>query len=103
MAHLLRVPEISAGATEAVLAAWPVAENSPFSATDVIATVETAKAAIDIEAPESGVILRRLVPEGADVAVGQPIALIGATGESAENIEAELRARGITPAAAARS
>ncbi|MGD0607962.1 MAG: dihydrolipoamide acetyltransferase family protein [Streptosporangiaceae bacterium] len=98
MAHLLRVPEISAGATEAVLAAWPVAENSPFSATDVIATVETAKAAIDIEAPESGVILRRLVPEGADVAVGQPIALIGAPGESAENIEAELRAHGITPA-----
>jgi pyruvate dehydrogenase E2 component (dihydrolipoamide acetyltransferase) len=98
MAHLLRVPEISAGATEAVLTAWPVAENSPFSATDVIATVETAKAAIDIEAGESGVILRRLVPEGADVAVGQPIALIGAPGESAENIEDELRAHGITPA-----
>jgi pyruvate dehydrogenase E2 component (dihydrolipoamide acetyltransferase) len=101
MAHLLRVPEISAGTTEAVLATWPVAENSPYSATDVIATVETAKAVIDIEAEENGVILRRLVPEGADVTVGQPIALIGAPGESAENIEHELRARGITPAAAA--
>jgi pyruvate dehydrogenase E2 component (dihydrolipoamide acetyltransferase) len=101
MAHLLRVPEISAGTTEAVLATWPVAENSPYSATDVIATVETAKAVIDIEAEENGVILRRLVPEGADVAVGQPIALLGAPGESAENIEDELRARGITPAAAA--
>jgi pyruvate dehydrogenase E2 component (dihydrolipoamide acetyltransferase) len=100
MAHLLRVPEISAGTTEAVLATWPVAENSPYSATDVIATVETAKAVIDIEAEENGVILRRLVPEGAEVAVGQPIALIGAPGESAENIEDELRARGITPAAA---
>jgi pyruvate dehydrogenase E2 component (dihydrolipoamide acetyltransferase) len=100
MAHLLRVPEISAGTTEAVLATWPVAENSPYSATDVIATVEPAKAVIDIEAEENGVILRRLVPEGAEVAVGQPIALIGAPGESAENIEDELRARGITPAAA---
>ena len=99
MAHLLRVPEISAGTTEAVLATWPVAENSPYSATDVIATVETAKAVIDIEAEENGVILRRLVPEGADVAVGQPIALIGAPGESADNIEDELRAQGITPAA----
>jgi pyruvate dehydrogenase E2 component (dihydrolipoamide acetyltransferase) len=96
MAHLLRVPEISAGTTEAVLATWPVAENSPYSATDVIATVETAKAVIDIEAEESGVILRRLVSEGADVAVGQPIALIGAPGETAENIEAELRAQGVT-------
>jgi pyruvate dehydrogenase E2 component (dihydrolipoamide acetyltransferase) len=97
MAHLLRVPEIAAGTTEAVLATWPVAENSPYSATDVIATVETAKAVIDIEAEENGVILRRLVPEGADVAVGQPIALIGAPGESADNIEDELRAQGITP------
>jgi pyruvate dehydrogenase E2 component (dihydrolipoamide acetyltransferase) len=97
VAHLLRVPEIAAGTTEAVLATWPVAENSPYSATDVIATVETAKAAIDIEAEENGVILRRLVSEGADVAVGQPIAIIGAPGESAENIEAELRAQGITP------
>ena len=101
MAHLLRVPEISAGTTEAVLATWPVAENSPYSATDVIATVETAKAVIDIEAEENGVILRRLVPEGADVAVGQPIALIGAPGESADNIEDELRAQGITPDAPA--
>jgi pyruvate dehydrogenase E2 component (dihydrolipoamide acetyltransferase) len=97
MAHLLRVPEIAAGTTEAVLATWPVPENSPYSATDVIATVETAKAVIDIEAEENGVILRRLVPEGADVAVGQPIALIGAPGESADNIEDELRAQSITP------
>jgi pyruvate dehydrogenase E2 component (dihydrolipoamide acetyltransferase) len=99
MAHLLRVPEIAAGTTEAVLATWPVAENSPYSATDVIATVETAKAVIDIEAEENGVILRRLVPEGSDVAVGQPIALIGAPGETAENIEEELRAQGITSGA----
>jgi len=97
MAHLLRVPEIATGTTEAVLVTWPVAENSPYSATDVIATVETAKAVIDIEAEENGVILRRLVPEGADVAVGQPIALIGAPGESADNIEDELRAQGIAP------
>ncbi|MDQ2812954.1 MAG: 2-oxo acid dehydrogenase subunit E2 [Actinomycetota bacterium] len=98
MAHLLRVPEISAGTTEAVLTTWPVEENSPYSATDVIATVETAKAVIDIEAEENGVILRRLVPEGADVAVGQPIALIGVPGESADSIEEALRAQGITPA-----
>jgi pyruvate dehydrogenase E2 component (dihydrolipoamide acetyltransferase) len=97
MAHLLRVPAIAAGTTEAVLATWPVPENSPYAAADVIATVETAKAVIDIEAEENGVILRRLVPEGADVAVGQPIALIGAPGESADNIEEELRAQGITP------
>jgi pyruvate dehydrogenase E2 component (dihydrolipoamide acetyltransferase) len=99
MARLLRVPEISAGSTEAVLATWPVAENVPYSATDVIAVVETAKAAIDIEAEEDGVILRRLVGEGADVTVGQPIALIGAPGESSDGIEETLRAQGVEDAA----
>ncbi|MBO0825083.1 MAG: 2-oxo acid dehydrogenase subunit E2, partial [Actinobacteria bacterium] len=77
--------------TEAVLASWPLAENVPYSAADVIATVETAKAVVDIEAEEDGVILRRLVAEGASVAAGQPIALIGVPGESAEGIEDLLR------------
>jgi pyruvate dehydrogenase E2 component (dihydrolipoamide acetyltransferase) len=98
MARLLRVPEISAGSTEAVLATWPVAENVPYSATEVIAVVETAKAAIDIEAEEDGVILRRLVGEGADVTVGQPIALIGVPGESSDGIEETLLAQGVAPA-----
>ncbi|HEY6479455.1 MAG TPA: dihydrolipoamide acetyltransferase family protein [Streptosporangiaceae bacterium] len=97
MAHLLRVPEVATGTTEVVLAAWPVAENSPYSAADVIATVETDKAVIDIEAEESGVILRRLAAEGAVVTVGQPIALIGKPGEPAGDFDEELRAQGIMP------
>lgn len=100
MPRLLRVPEISAGSTEAVLATWPVAENVPYSAADVIAVVETAKAAIDIEAEEDGVILRCLVGEGVSVAVGQPIALIGVPGESADGIEETLRAQGVASASA---
>jgi len=94
MARLLRIPEISAGVTEAVLASWPLAENVPYSAADVIATVETAKAVIDIEAEDDGVILRRLVSEGATVEVGQPIALLGEPGEPAGDIEEMLRAHG---------
>jgi len=101
MARLLRIPEISAGATEAVLASWPLAENVPYSAADVIATVETAKAVIDIEAEEDGVILRRLVGEGASVEVGQPIALLGAPGEPATDIEEMLRAHGLSAGARA--
>ena len=101
MARLLRVPAIAAGASEAVLAAWPLAENVPYAAADVIATVETEKAIVDIEAEEDGVILRRLVGEGANVAVGQPIALLGAPGEAAGDIDEMLRAQGVAPAAAA--
>ena len=95
MARLLRVPEISAGTTEAVLAGWPLAENVPYSAADVIASVETDKAVIDIEAEEDGVILRRLVGEGANVAVGQPIALLGGVGEVGGDVAETLRALGL--------
>jgi len=90
MPELLRIPEVAAGTTEAVLTSWPLAENTPYAKGDVLATVETAKAVADIEAEASGVILRRLVPEGAEVSGGEPIALIGALGESVENIDAAL-------------
>ena len=50
MPELLRMPEIAAATTSAVLAQWPIGENTPFSARDVIATVETDKAVVDVEA-----------------------------------------------------
>ena len=99
MPQLLRLPEIAANTTEAVLASWPIAENTLYSAADVIATVETDKAVVDVEADSDGVILRRLVAEGTEVAVGEPIALIGAPGEAVDDIDAALDALGGHPAA----
>ncbi|QDQ10028.1 dihydrolipoamide acetyltransferase family protein [Streptomyces spectabilis] len=82
MAHLLRMPEVAAGTTEAVLRAWPLAPGSAFAPGDVLATVETDKAAVDIEAETDGVLLRRLVAEGAVVRVGAAMAVLGAPGET---------------------
>ena len=75
MPELLRIPEVAAGTTEAVLTSWPLAENTPYAKGDVIATVET------------------------EVSAGEPIALIGALGESVENIDAALAALGASAAA----
>lgn len=44
------MPEIAADTTQAVLSNWPLAENAAFSRDDVIATVETAKAVVDVAA-----------------------------------------------------
>ena len=98
MPELLRIPEVAAGETEAVLSSWLLAENTAYSKGDVIAIVETAKAAVDIEAEASGVILRRLVLEGAEVAAGEPIALIGTPGEPVQDIDATLVALGAVTA-----
>jgi pyruvate dehydrogenase E2 component (dihydrolipoamide acetyltransferase) len=96
--ELLRMPEIAAGTTEAVLSSWSVAENASVTAREVVATVETAKAVVDVEAETDGVILRLLVEPGAEVETGAPIALVGATGESVGDLDAVLRDLGVSGA-----
>src|SRR5260370_37392553 len=95
MATLLRVPEVAAGATEAVLSEWLVKENTPFSTGDPMVTLETDKAAVEVAAESDGVILRALVPGGTTVEVGSPVALIGAEGEQGADVEALLVELGV--------
>jgi pyruvate dehydrogenase E2 component (dihydrolipoamide acetyltransferase) len=101
MAELLRMPEIAANTTEAVLSSWPLPENATFARDDVIATVETAKAVVDVPAEADGVLLKVLVAPGAEVAIGDAIALIGAPGEQVADLDAVLAELGVgdsTPA-----
>src|SRR3954462_2732439 len=97
MPELLRMPEIAAATTSAVLAGWPVAVNTRFAASDVIATVETDKAVVDVEAESDGVILRTLVPEGAEVEVGTAIAVLARPDETVDDVDAALAALGVSP------
>jgi pyruvate dehydrogenase E2 component (dihydrolipoamide acetyltransferase) len=96
MPELLLMPEIAAATTSATLAGWPVAVNTRFAATDVIATVETDKAVVDVEAESDGVILRTLVTEGTEVEVGTPIAVIARPDETVEDVDAALAALGVS-------
>jgi pyruvate dehydrogenase E2 component (dihydrolipoamide acetyltransferase) len=96
MPELLRMPEIAAATRSAVLAGWPVAVNTRFSASDVIATVETDKAVVDVEAESDGVILRTLVAEGTEVEVGTAIAVLARPDETVADVDAALAALGVT-------
>jgi pyruvate dehydrogenase E2 component (dihydrolipoamide acetyltransferase) len=98
MARLLRMPEVAANAVEAVLSEWPISENTPFRSKDAIATVETEKAVVDVPADADGVILKTLVPAGAVVEVGAPIALLGEPGEVVEDLAALLVELGVASA-----
>lgn len=95
MPTLLRMPAIAAGAETAVLSEWQVREGVPFNKMDTIATVETDKALVDMEAEEAGVILRFLVGSGEQVEVGAVIALSGTPGEAVDDIEGALRELGV--------
>jgi len=95
MPRLLRMPEVAAGAAEAVLAEWLVAERAEFAAADTLATVETDKAMVDVEADDAGVLLTTLVAPGAHVEVGAPIAVLGQPGEVVPDIGAVLADLGV--------
>jgi pyruvate dehydrogenase E2 component (dihydrolipoamide acetyltransferase) len=100
MARLLRMPEVAANTLEATLSEWLLAEDAEFADGDVIATVETDKAAVEVPAEGAGVLVRTLVGPGTTVAVGAAMALIAAPGETVADVDAALAELGGTAAPA---
>ncbi|MER6171946.1 2-oxo acid dehydrogenase subunit E2 [Streptosporangium sp. NPDC001681] len=96
MAELLRMPEVAAGSTTAVLSGWPVPESTSFRAGDAVATVETDKAEVDVPAHADGTLIKALVPSGTEVEVGSPIAVIAAPGEDVGDLDRLLAKLGVT-------
>ena len=88
MAHLLRMPSVMAGASEAVLLAWTVEVGDAFAEGDSIAEIETDKALVELAAEESAVLGRTLVSGGTKVTVGDAIAVLAEAGDSDDDIEA---------------
>lgn len=84
MSITVRMPALAAGATEAAVQTWLVAVGDSVDAGQPIVEIETEKAIVEYEAEEAGTVAALLVEPGASVAVGEPIALLAGTGESAE-------------------
>ncbi|MFF9572107.1 2-oxo acid dehydrogenase subunit E2 [Streptomyces sp. NPDC014685] len=101
MAELFRMPAVAADATTAVLSAWQVAEGASFTKDDALVSIETDKAEVDVAAEQDGVLLKTLYEAGVEIEVGDPIAVLGAVGEQAGDLDALLAELGVgTPAAA---
>ena len=94
MASVIRMPEVLAGATEAVLAKWMITEGQEVAVGDVLAEIETEKANVDYQAEEQGTLARVLIQPGQSVEVGTPIAVFAAAGETADDVDAALAAAG---------
>jgi len=95
MAIVIRMPEVLAGAVEAVLSQWMMQEGSEVSVGDTLAEIETEKANVDYQAEEQGRLARVLVGPGDTVEVGAPIAVFAAPGDTDDDIDAALAAAGI--------
>jgi pyruvate dehydrogenase E2 component (dihydrolipoamide acetyltransferase) len=91
------MPSLGADMEEGTLVEWQVKPGDAVKRGQVVAVVETAKGAIDVEIFQEGTIDVLLVQEGATVPVGEPIARLRGAGEAAPHAAA-LRARA-SPAA----
>jgi len=80
------MPKMDKIATHGTIVKWLRTNGGEVRKGDVIGTVESSKASIDIEAPESGFFLQRF-PVGSAVCVGQVIAYILQANESASDVE----------------
>ncbi|MFE1292774.1 2-oxo acid dehydrogenase subunit E2 [Streptomyces sp. NPDC058751] len=70
------MPSLGADMDEGLLQEWLVSPGDHVHKGDVVAVVETDKAAIEVECFESGTVGRLLVPPGTRVPVGAPLAMI---------------------------
>jgi hypothetical protein len=94
----IRMPTLSSSNDEGKLARWLVREGQRVKPGDVLAEIETEKAAIEIEAVDDGVITKLLVAAGTKgVKVNAPIALLEPSGGAGAGRQAPPSAPPQTP------
>jgi len=78
-----RMPSLGADMDEGTLLEWKVAPGAAVRKGDVVAVVDTTKAAVDVESWQEGTMHEQLVAVGETVPVGAVIATFLEAGESA--------------------
>lgn len=86
MAKIQEMTQLSPTMEEGTIVKWLKKEGDSVSPGDIIAEVETDKAVMEMEAFETGVILKILHTEGAKLRVGEALAVIGKPGEDVSTL-----------------
>lgn len=77
------MPSLGADMDEGTLNEWLVSPGDTVKRGQIVAVVETTKAAVEIECWHDGIVSELLVPVGQTVAVGTPLAMLLEPGEKA--------------------
>ena len=83
MATQIKLPEVAAGATHAVISSWQVAVGDQVVVGQQLAEIETDKAVVELLAETAGTILELIGKPGDEMEVGSTIAMVGEAGETA--------------------
>jgi pyruvate dehydrogenase E2 component (dihydrolipoamide acetyltransferase) len=101
----LTMPKLSDSMADAVILRWLKSAGEHFTRGEGLIEVETDKATVVYEAEWDGTLDSILVPEGATVAVGEPIATLangdgaGAAGKKAQTVHSQSERVPLPPAA----
>jgi 3-oxoacyl-[acyl-carrier-protein] synthase-3 len=81
----LYLPSQAAAETEATITKWNVSEGKSFTKGQILAEIESAKAAFDFEAPCDGVVVKLLCVEGDTISFDAPVMEIETNDVSMKN------------------
>jgi pyruvate dehydrogenase E2 component (dihydrolipoamide acetyltransferase) len=91
------MPKTGAEMEEGRIMAWRKSEGERVRKGEVLLEIETDKAIMEVESPESGILLKRLHAEGQAVPATCLIAVLGDGSEAAEQIGEFIQSEDATP------
>jgi pyruvate/2-oxoglutarate dehydrogenase complex dihydrolipoamide acyltransferase (E2) component len=86
MAEVVKLPKWGLTMEEATIKEWLLEPGEAVEQGDVIATVESEKAEIELPSPVGGVFAKALVADGQTVPVGTDLAVIAADADEYESL-----------------
>ncbi|GAA5005308.1 hypothetical protein GCM10025734_44300 [Kitasatospora paranensis] len=96
-----RMPDVGEGLTEAEILSWYVKPGDTVTDGQIVCEVETAKAAVELPIPFTGVVDQLFFPAGATVDVGTAIIAVAVAGAAPAEAPAPAAAPAAAPAPAA--
>jgi pyruvate dehydrogenase E2 component (dihydrolipoamide acetyltransferase) len=103
MATLFKLPLLGQTMEEGTILKWFKQEGDPVQGWETLFEVMTDKINMEVEPQVSGILRKILAPEGATVAVGAPVAIIGTADESIEELMRATDGAAATPLSGAES
>ena len=91
MSSQVTLPRLGQGMEAGTVVRWLKAEGDRIEKGDPLYELDTEKVTQEVEAEASGVLLRILASEGAEIEVGKPIAIIGEAGEEIPDVQVAAR------------
>src|SRR6185436_11890828 len=76
----LQVPEVGESVSEVQIGKWLKSEGTPIKRDEAAVTIESDKATVEINAPDTGVLSKILKKEGETAHVGDVIAVLETNG-----------------------